>query len=74
MCVKDYVEDFETLMICCELQNPQEQTVARFLGKLNMQIAKYQSYSLLYFFKDFIKLSIRGERKPKCDPKGFGVL
>ena len=35
----EYVKEFELLLIRCELMEPQEQTIARFLGGLRKDIA-----------------------------------
>ena len=37
--VEDYVKEFEMLMICCKLQEPQEQIITRFISGLNKEIA-----------------------------------
>ena len=39
MSVEDYVKEFEMLMIRCELQESQEQTIVRFIGGLQREIA-----------------------------------
>ena len=37
--VKDYVKEFEMLMIRCDLQEPQEQTIAWFISGFHKEIA-----------------------------------
>ena len=65
MCVEDYVKEFEVLMMRCELQEPQEQTIARFLGGLNREIANMMELQPFVFLEDIIKLSIKVERQLK---------
>jgi hypothetical protein len=36
--VEEYVKEFELLLIRCELMEPQEQTIVRFLGGLRKDI------------------------------------
>ncbi|XP_073110280.1 uncharacterized protein [Elaeis guineensis] len=65
MCVENYVKEFEILMMRCDLQEPQKQTIANFLGGLNKEIVdtvELQSYVSL---DDVIKLAIKVERQCK---------
>ena len=64
MCVEDYVKEFEKLMIRCELQ-PQEQTIAKFIGGLQKGIAVVVELQNDTTFKDVIKLAIKVERQSK---------
>ena len=68
MCVEDYVKEFEVLMMRCELQEPQEQTIARFLGGLNREIANMVELQPFVFLEDIIKLVIKVERQLKRNP------
>ena len=36
--VEDHVKEFEMLMIHCDLQEPQEQTIARFISGLHKKL------------------------------------
>ena len=65
MSVEDYVKEFETLAIRCELTEPQEQTIARFLGGLNREIADVVELQPFVFLEDVIKLAIKVERQRK---------
>jgi hypothetical protein len=48
--VEEYVKDFEFLLIRCELMEPQEQTIARFLGGLRKDITNVVELQLYNFF------------------------
>ena len=65
MCVEDYVKEFEMLKIRCELQEPEEQTIARFLGGLNREIADLVELQNFVFLEDVIKLAVKVERQRK---------
>ena len=65
MCVEDYVKEFEMLMMMCDLQEPQEQTIARFLGGLNKDIADKVELLPFVFVEDVIKLAVKVERQFK---------
>ncbi|XP_073112245.1 uncharacterized protein [Elaeis guineensis] len=65
MCVEDYVKEFEMLMMRCDLREPQEQTIARFLGGLNKEIADTVELQSYVFLDDVIKLAVKVERQRK---------
>ena len=74
MCVKDYVKEFEMLMMRCELQEPQEQTIARFLVVgLNKEIVDTVELQPFLFLENIIKLAIKVERQLKHNPTKQGV-
>ena len=66
MCVEYYMKEFKVLMMRCELQEPQEQTIVRFLGGLNKEIADAVELQPYVFLEDVIKLAIKVERQCKC--------
>ena len=66
MCVEDYVKEFEMLMMRCDLREPQEQTIARFLGGLNKEIADTVELQSYVFLDDVIKLAVKVEKQRKC--------
>ncbi|XP_052172190.1 uncharacterized protein LOC127788118 [Diospyros lotus] len=68
MSVEDYVKEFEMLMMRCELQELQEQTIARFIGGLNREIANIVELQPFVFLEDIIKLAIKVERQLKRNP------
>jgi hypothetical protein len=61
--VKEYVMEFELLMIRCKLIETQEQTKARFIGGLMKDIVNVVELQPYIFLKDAIKLIIRIERQ-----------
>ncbi|XP_073109928.1 uncharacterized protein [Elaeis guineensis] len=65
MCVEDYIKEFEMLMMRCDLREPQEQTIARFLGGLNKEIADTVELQSYVFLDDVIKLAVKVERQCK---------
>lgn len=67
-CVEDYVKEFEMLMMRCELQEPQEHTIARFLEGLNREITNTVELQPFVFLDNIIKLVIKVERQLKCNP------
>uniref|UniRef100_A0A6I9QM94 Uncharacterized protein LOC105037857 n=1 Tax=Elaeis guineensis var. tenera TaxID=51953 RepID=A0A6I9QM94_ELAGV len=65
MCVENYVKEFEMLMMRCDLREPQEQTIARFLRGLNKEIADTVELQSYVFLDDVIKLAVKVERQRK---------
>nr|XP_010911115.1 uncharacterized protein LOC105037111 [Elaeis guineensis] len=65
MCVEDYVKEFEMLMMRCDLREPQEQTIARFLRDLNKEIVDTMELQSYVFLDDVIKLAVKVERQRK---------
>ncbi|KAF2302891.1 hypothetical protein GH714_010346 [Hevea brasiliensis] len=63
MCVNDYVKEFEMLMLRCDVREPQEQTIAHFLGGLNYEIANTIELKSYVFLQDVIKFAINVERQ-----------
>jgi len=63
--VEEYVKEFEFLLIRCELMEPQEQTIARFLGGLRKDIANVVELQPYIFLEEVIKLATRVERQQK---------
>ena len=65
MCVEDYVKEFEVLMIRGELNEPQEQTIARFIGGLHREIGDLEELQNYVTLEDVIKIAIKVERQRK---------
>jgi hypothetical protein len=63
--VEEYVKEFELLLIQCELMEPQEQTIARFLGGLRKDIPNVVELQSYIFLAEVIKLPARVERQQK---------
>ena len=61
--VKDYVKEFEMLIIRVELQEAQEQTIARFISGLNKEIANLVDLQPYVSLEDVIKLAMKIERQ-----------
>ena len=59
--MEEYVKEFELLLIRCELMEPQEQTIARFLGGLRKDIANVVELQPYIFLEEVIKLATRVE-------------
>ena len=58
----------------CNIQEPEEQTVARYLGRLNEEIANIIQLQLFWTLNDVIRLAFKVEkqmiqRKNNCFPK-----
>jgi hypothetical protein len=63
--MEEYVKEFELLLIRCELMEPQEQTIARFLGGLRKDITNVVVLQPYIFPEEVIKLVTRVERQQK---------
>ena len=63
--VEEYVKEFELLLIRCDLNEPQEQTIARFLDGLKRDIANVVELQPFIFLEDVIKLATKVERQQK---------
>ncbi|PKI73061.1 hypothetical protein CRG98_006556 [Punica granatum] len=66
MSVEDYVMEFEMLLMRCELNEPWEQTIARFIGGLNKEITDVVELQPYVFLEDVIKLVNKVEKQRKC--------
>ncbi|MDN4193085.1 hypothetical protein DDE03_10970, partial [Bifidobacterium longum subsp. longum] len=65
MSVEDYVMEFEMLSMRCELSEPREQTIARFIGGLNKEIADVVELQPYVFWEDVITLASKVEKQRK---------
>ena len=54
--MEEYVKEFELLLIRCELMEPQEQTIARFLKGLRKDITNIVELQSYIFLEEIIKL------------------
>ena len=63
--MEEYVKEFELLFIRCELMEPQEQTIARFLGGLRKDITNVVELQPYIFLEEVIKLATQVERQQK---------
>ena len=73
--VEDYIREFEYLMLRCDIKEPEEQTIARFLGGLKRELADAIRLQPFWTFNDVRKLAITIEQQrmkysPKTTAKG----
>ncbi|PKI32380.1 hypothetical protein CRG98_047229, partial [Punica granatum] len=65
MSVEHYVMEFEMLSMRCEPSEPREQTIARFIGGLNKEIADVVGLQPYVFLEDLITLASKVEKQRK---------
>ena len=66
MSVEEYTRKFEKLLIKCDIQEPEEQTIVRYLGGLDPRysnVVELQSYAL---FDDVCVLAHKVEQRNKA--------
>jgi len=63
MSVGEYTRDFEKLMMKCDIQEKEEQTIARYLGGLNTDIAHLVQLQQYWSLDEVIRLAIRVEKQ-----------
>ncbi|XP_074570594.1 uncharacterized protein LOC141827268 [Curcuma longa] len=61
--VEEYIREFEYLMLKCDIKEPEEQTIARFLGGLKREIADAVRLQPFWSFNGVIKLAITMEQQ-----------
>lgn len=61
--VEEYIREFEYLMLKCDIKEPEEQTIARFLGGLKREIADAVRLQPFWSFNDVRKLAITIEQQ-----------
>ena len=61
--VEEYTREFEKLMMKCDIQEKEEQTIARYLGGLNTDIAHPVQLQQYWTLDDVIRLAIRIEKQ-----------
>jgi len=62
MSVEEYTRDFEKLMMKCDIQEKEEQTIARYLGRLNTDIAHLVQLQQYWSLDEVTRLAIRVEK------------
>jgi hypothetical protein len=60
--VEEYTREFEKLMMKCDIQEREEQTIARYLGGLNTDISHPVQLQQYWSLDDVIRLAIRVEK------------
>ena len=73
--VEDYIREFEYLMLRCDIKEPEEQNIVRFLGGLKRELADAIRLQPFWTFNDVRKLAITIEHQrmkysPKTTAKG----
>lgn len=58
MAVEEYIKEFEYLMLRCDITEPEEQTIARFLGGLKRELADAIKLQPFWTFNDVRRLAI----------------
>ncbi|KAL3521868.1 hypothetical protein ACH5RR_014702 [Cinchona calisaya] len=63
--VVDYTAEFEDLMLRCDIYEPEEQTIARYLGGLRIEICNVVQLQPYWTFHDVCKLALKVEKQLK---------
>jgi hypothetical protein len=61
--VEEYTREFEKLMMKCDIHEKEEQTIARYLGGLNTDIAHPVQLQQYWSVEDVIRLALRVEKQ-----------
>ena len=64
-CVEDYMKEFEMLMMRCNVHEPQEQTIARFISGLHKEIVDSMELQPFTTYEDVILLVVKVEKQRK---------
>ncbi|KAM0976371.1 hypothetical protein FF1_019350 [Malus domestica] len=65
MLVDEYTEEFDLLMVCCGIDEPEEQTIACYLGGLRREIHDAVVLQPYWSYDDIYKLAIKVEKQLK---------
>ncbi|KAG6531552.1 hypothetical protein ZIOFF_005366 [Zingiber officinale] len=63
--VEDYVAEFENLMMRCDVLEPEEQIIARFLGGLRYEIGNVVQLQPYWTYNDVCQLALKVEKQQK---------
>ncbi|XP_017984225.1 PREDICTED: uncharacterized protein LOC108663577 [Theobroma cacao] len=63
MTVEEYTMEFEQLHMKCDVHEPKEQTVARYLGGLNVEITDVVQLQPYWNLNDVIRLALKVEKQ-----------
>ncbi|KAL3537249.1 hypothetical protein ACH5RR_000615 [Cinchona calisaya] len=63
--VVDYTAEFEDLMLRCDIYEPEEQTIDRYLGGLRIEICNVVQLQPYWTFHDVCKLALKVEKQLK---------
>ena len=61
MIVEEYTREFEQLLMKCDIQEKEEQTIVRYIGGLNADIAHLVQLQQYWTLDDVIRQAIRIE-------------
>ena len=68
--MEEYIEEFEYLMLICDIRELEEQTIARFLEGLKKEFVDVIRLQPYWTFNDVRKITITIEQqRGKCSPK-----
>ncbi|XVF50514.1 hypothetical protein PTKIN_Ptkin04bG0107300 [Pterospermum kingtungense] len=65
MSVEDYNVEFKVLMIKGDFREAEEQTIAKYISRLNWKIAKVVDLQFYHTLKDVMKLALKFEAQNK---------
>jgi len=71
MNVEEYTCEFEKLMIKCDIQEPEEQTIVRYLGGLDPRYSNVVELQAYASFDDFCVLADKVEQQQTSNTKSF---
>ncbi|XP_020673723.2 uncharacterized protein LOC110093239 [Dendrobium catenatum] len=63
MTVEEYVAEFEQISLKCDLAEPEEHTIARFLGGLQPAISNVVQLQPYWTFQDVVNLALKVEKQ-----------
>ncbi|QHO35078.1 uncharacterized protein DS421_9g272490 [Arachis hypogaea] len=61
--VEEYTMDFEELLMKCDIQELEEQTIVHYLGGLNIEISDVVQLQPYWTLDDVIRLSLKIEKQ-----------
>ena len=74
--VDEYTEEFDLLMVRCSIDEPEEQTISRYLGGLRKEIHDMVTLQPYWSYDDVYKLAVKVEKqlkqKASRTASGFG--
>ncbi|GJZ52252.1 reverse transcriptase domain-containing protein [Tanacetum coccineum] len=62
---EEYTSEFDHLMIKCDIVEPEEQTIARYLGGLRSEISNVVQLQPYWTYADVCKLAVKVEKQQK---------
>ncbi|XP_028556775.1 uncharacterized protein LOC114581220 [Dendrobium catenatum] len=68
--VEEYVAEFEQLSLKCDLVEPEENTIVRFLGGLNPSIVNVVQLQPYWTFQDVVSLALKVEKQQRFGKSG----